>query len=846
MDDQEGGGGGELSIHRRVKKRRKIVRNRGRGGARITPRAKVSRRRRSNEHDGEVLQTVLTFESEYIDIVHFSGTRGKRDVFSGKYSENDNPFDEDEDYDENDEGGLAEDEDEDAEYGFLQPWNSPLVITIENSSKHITHKTNFDDEQVFNIKKEHNLLSLAESLKKATTRLKQLYERVVIGKNVLFHDNGNTIKTLAQCYRKWIIGFMRNYYGNLSVGNSETINEDNFLIHLNIEISRSHRILMECTHGCGRRKRRKRDRNRRREDLEVVNFFWYIPFIGGNDDTNPSRNEIEILMNLPPLSETSSNNMKFLPESLILFKKKKFMEMNLLEVLKSITLIMQNQQLDVKLYKNYRKRIHIMYYIEVLISRLDEFVNQGFGSEILNVEQMRFKSSSGNMFYSNMFFFHIFKHLSYFLRFNFFVPKLFDTRFKYLRCEHFFQEILQNEKKKEEEEGESDDDENINFGMINGYVENLTSFLISFIEESVSGSEETMFTFFQKMSQELILSSLIPGIIEYNMLINSLSVDMWDKFVINIHKRSELLKKYIPETHKFIESYTMLFAKTLNDKNSNLVFDDFIKSFMEGCFYRRKGFEDLLINGDFGVFKHDTKQKLKLNKKLQYPFMYPAQVVQNVTLLSAFSRLFNSISFRNNLLFNQCVVLFHELYYMTPSALNKVFCNSFKHPIIIQTSPMRFDVLFKTKFYYCNHDIRCSITTWMLFVYHKCNGKILNTNISENIKGILKIKERKKKRRREVSTTENIHRSLMMVEDDGEDETTFQVLKHTGDLELSWIFNPVKVIEKECDDEIHNDYNPEGFKTYDDDPEKENLQGYATYQDLSNIMDTTSKMYKSL
>jgi hypothetical protein len=626
--------------------------------------------------------------------------------------------------------------DKDEEYEDFRMEDFPIMDTVkkcENRSKMSVY--NMNDNFIKN--------KMGTCITKELTRPLREYHQKIVVENKIF-DTGQ-YNILLKVYRKWLGIFMNNYNKNLNLLNEyENSNtQDSDSKHLIIELCKMQRILLTCS-----------KKLELRYGSHPNCYFWYIPGFGKKRISN---NEMNILKELPDMDKTCPFDLKHLPISVVLHGNKRIMAYSVKEIMKSIRFIFHNMQIDFDIMVNYKSRVHILYFFELIIARLGGFICMSGREQMFDSINLR-DWIGGNSYIANERFRRMVPLVIYILRFltssDSFIPGEYVSA---KLC------LPQNHKIKW----------NVNRG-----VTKVSNFFTDLLRDLIGYHNEVLAPFFEIFRRESVFSALIPGCTEYDKLVN-VSNDFWSRAVNDTNKKLEVLQGFMIDTYMFLTEYFSGFDKAIESVNNRvygsdeeetekekeeeeegevedkkvisselmrkyagMIFREYVTPFMMNIFYVRPGFEKWIKEDTSTMIPNDVKKELLRTKKNQCQFMYPAHVVHTNLYIRALIYWYKNITDRGDFV-KSFMILCAELYYGS-STLDKKIQNSNTYPIISQTHPMRYDVLFKMKKYYCNNDIRCAILVWLLILYVHCNGMLRieldEFDIRKNIEEILLIK----------------------------------------------------------------------------------------------------------
>jgi hypothetical protein len=400
----------------------------------------------------------------------------------------------------------------------------------------------------------------------------------------------------------------------------------------------------------------------------------------------------------------------------------------------------------------------------------------------------------------------------------------------------------------------------------------ISNFFTNWLKDLIGYHNEVLAPFFEILRKESVFSALIPGCTEYDKLVN-VSNDFWSRAVNDTNKKLEVLQGFMADTYMFLTKYFSGFDKAIENINnrvygndddneeeeegeeeeeedgkvisselmrrySGMIFKEYVTPFMNNMFYVRPGFEKWIKESSSTMIPNDVKKELLRTKKNQCQFMYPAHVVHTNLYIRSLIFWYTDITDRNDFV-KSFMILCAELYYGS-STLDKKIQNSNTYPIICQTHPMRYDVLFKMKKYYCNNDIRCAIVVWLLILFVHCNGMLRveldEFDIRKNIEEILRIKVDKhvsKTRERAKFDVKNTYDLLV-----GQKENIIT----TDEFELK--FNPIDLKSVSTDKrnrKVYDRYNDEGVNVLKFEDRKTEEQNEVTELEFNEILNLRSQ-----
>jgi len=646
----------------------------------------------------------------------------------------------------------------------------PIVTTIKNCED----RQNLNKYNINNSRINCNILKFITNV--STNHLRNVYQEIVVNNRNRnlgssdFYFSGDTNNedfvcldiskyiSIVKIYEKWINLFMNNYNRNLNFlneyNNSNT--KDSVSKHFIVEICRMQRILLNCSMKLqmttqGRFKR--------------LLYFWYNGVFSKFSEV-----EKETLCNLPNILHVRAMDLEHLPISMILNKSKRIMEFTVSDIFKEIRFIFHNMQIDFHVMINKKARVHVFYFFELIIARLGEFCTESFDSTIFDSKSFR-EWIGGKSFIANERLRKLIPLLVYMLRFLLNSDNLIYGKYvlakECLVVNNSIADVLDEDVQQQPQYQQQQMRQFV--WNINSDVKKVATFFTNSLKNKIGYHNEVLSPFFNNITKEIIFISLIPGCNEYSKIVN-VSQDYWTRFVKNTDTRLDVLQGFIPDTHMFIAKYISNFNKAIESVNNKIygggeeggvghgersgqkkdekeddkgdwiknnsinikgnqkmetyslmIFEEYVKTFMDNIFYVRAGFENWLSGDDkSNLLSKNIKKELMKYKKNQCQFMYPANVIHSIFYIQSLSFWYEEITGRKDFI-EEFVIICHEVYYGS-SNLDKKIKTSNMFPIICQFHPMRYDVIFGMKKYYCNNDIRCCIVVWLYIIYVHCNG----------------------------------------------------------------------------------------------------------------------------
>ena len=194
--------------------------------------------------------------------------------------------------------------------------------------------------------------------------------------------------------------------------------------------------------------------------------------------------------------------------------------------------------------------------------------------------------------------------------------------------------------------------------------------------------------------------------------------------------------------------------------------------------------------------------------------------------------------------YSENIVFLCELYKKSPKSIYKYIRKSYVTPIIIQFSSIRYDIIFRGKIYYCNNDIRYSLSVWMIILYFHCNGEIYinekdKFSIKDEIFNIIIKTRRKEGNSKDNNNEQGVDVNNRKTKCDNKNEINFfknifQVTQKEGinQSSLHKKFNPMNLLsDNESESESEEEYKDEN-----DEQMKEKIpyfsEGIESYNEL--------------
>ena len=257
----------------------------------------------------------------------------------------------------------------------------------------------------------------------------------------------------------------------------------------------------------------------------------------------------------------------------------------------------------------------------------------------------------------------------------------------------------------------------------------IQEFFSEIVKNRFSKQYEIFADFFENMISKLTYLCFLPGLKEYDSIIDTNTRDFWVKYSkMNKESILEKLLTYLPESSQFIRLYSNKINDVLGDAlngHPEEAFKLFIQPFLRGYFFSSGGFEKSLLQKrkihDWKPLFSKKRRKIFLKKKLLIcKYVSITNIIQCSLYLTELEIRIRKITGYQNF-YRENFVFLCELYRKSPKSIYKYISKSWITPIFIQFSSMRYDIIFKGKIYYCNHYIMYYISVWLLLLYFHCN-----------------------------------------------------------------------------------------------------------------------------
>ena len=493
---------------------------------------------------------------------------------------------------------------------------SPLVELIQEN-----YRDNEKREDNYVLEIELLLTHLSDELTNLTKPLAILRDFIIYKDEKL---TDNQFDKLCKIYDDWNYFFFQQYNDGIDLARSDhNISNDSISVHLYIEISRLHQILMKC------------NKIGNNNDINQRPIFWYIP----RDGLLLSQIERTQLSNLPTIESCCCYDLKHLPKSIILFPKVVILKMTLKQMYDSLLFLLQNTQIDFHMMVNCKARIQIFYFIELLFTRCDMLINEDEldKSVFIGREEYRIPSNKGNGKYMVHFLFiKMLSHLRHLILVHFYTSSFFSKYLLFIplkgkecldkrNCR-----LIEHDRRNLHDNDDDNDNDDVNMDYNNSNnnsqdyewdakknIFDIQTFFSKFMKNRISNNYEIFSNFFEKMITNISFFGFLAGLQEYDRIIDINTRDFWIKYSkINRDTVREKLETYLPDSSQFINLYTIKINELLGgplEKNSKQTFEIYITPFLKGYFFQLVDFKVVFLKQD--MMEKKVFQKFFFQKK---------------------------------------------------------------------------------------------------------------------------------------------------------------------------------------------------------------------------------------
>jgi len=238
-------------------------------------------------------------------------------------------------------------------------------------------------------------------------------------------------------------------------------------------------------------------------------------------------------------------------------------------------------------------------------------------------------------------------------------------------------------------------------------------FFTAYLRGSVARARSILRTFAGDARVDAAGLLLPPATHDYDRVANH-TQDFWTRYAFGQDTREELLSRYYPEAYKMLRANFDGLTNALKNEDADPgeLFDAHIAPLMGGQFNTREALAQSLLGDACDVLPRDMREALAANPHLQYQYQWPAAALQNLYYLRAL-HLWLSSELHIPVGLDHFVVFHHQLYMHPAPTLRAAMQRSAHVPVLVQMSPMRFDVLHKGRLTYGHNDIRCALGVWL-------------------------------------------------------------------------------------------------------------------------------------
>lgn len=669
-------------------------------------------------------------------------------------------------------GDGDQDEDEDGysdnvgRYKIGETEISDIIISLK------TQKSNVYKDPTFRTKREKHILKMFKKILESKNMLDRMYQETLKKKPIFYRM---TYKKCLEVYNQWNKLFLNDYYRGLCLSRNITMpGDDSDSVHVCLLIMKLHFVL----HNQKSIIRLSSTNMNTDIGFSDKNFWYEQSDVNNGADTffNSSDHisRIGLFNNLPKPYETSMETLKFLHPSLIFekIKKKKIIKYNLRETMDVCKLLVQHVHIDYFLYVREKYRIHILYFIEIIIMRLGMFMILKHKKDVLNEGSLRVRV--GRKHYSpNMRLLKTITHYVYVLKSRFCKKlnfknlrsmkiklKVPNTRFNTRGQGRMDTSVSVCDDDDDDDEGEGDlriptqRMKTVTFEPSDG-IELVEKKLKKYFSSRIAIHEDILSPFYDKLLIDIIVLCSHNELHTIKLLSNANAGDFFTRVVNTSDAQRDVIKQYLPEVYEVITMYSNDFQESLgkleagniadkrgvSQKATKKVYSRNIEYFMKHRFHRVKDFSKALVEMK-SVYKDDPListniiNDLLKHKKFQSSYLYPFTCIRNVLYLKSLNMWIKE-NFKTTGFLYDNIIWYDEICNDSNTYRKKVIIAKKNTPIFIQTSHMRFDVLYNNTIYYANHLISKAIVIWMTILYVKCDGKLYINDNQINIKAKL-------------------------------------------------------------------------------------------------------------
>lgn len=543
-----------------------------------------------------------------------------------------------------------------------------------------------------------------ENLPTVLNTISILYDQVCIHKRPIKMEH---FRILTKKYNTWLTFFLMNFNSCVYLSYKDKYHVTTLSFHFYLLLAKLQKILMVASPL--------------ENPIERHKVWFFTKF----DQQNYTEKEKIILNRLPSFSnELTPSHLEYLPLYLQLPKIRNipFLKMKLSQTLQLLTFLFHNQSIDYEMFNSNKKRIHILYYIELLLIRLSEFVIETQDEKYI-IGMKGYSSLLSGVYQTNLRCWNTVIHLFHYFKFTFAPNKRWNDGIKYFKSKRCLS--LDNNIRLQHQIWNPQKNASIIYKMMSTFLKNV-----------ICSQKVTLSNFFGKTLDDVITSVILPGLFDYKIVSISHTMDIWSSCILTRDTRMELVNAYMPDTYTFINQYSIKFndslIKATNSKdNLEQIYIKNLEPFMKGNFYKREDFQSIFLGNDsysiINIINDSQKMNLLKHKGFQRTFMYAPHVIQNMLYLNLLQKWYE-MNFKKKDFNEQYVVMVHELYMNQVSVIVKALKRSYQCPIFVNVNPTRFDILYNGNFYYSHHDIKEAIAIWFIIIAIYNKNELVDSN----------------------------------------------------------------------------------------------------------------------
>ena len=278
-----------------------------------------------------------------------------------------------------------------------------------------------------------------------------------------------------------------------------------------------------------------------------------------------------------------------------------------------------------------------------------------------------------------------------------------------------------------------------------------TSYMIKDMEKSLAVNDQLMEAFGGEVVMRVNQMAVVPGMRSWQKFEQVFNMNEYWADKMNFAKaETKILKHYMQDAQRMLEKYMVGYMNCAQNNKTTQIMNIFIRRFMGHNQLDDSQFSSTHLDRKRGSIFNSKEIADIENAHSRGGYVYVASLIHIALHIHSFNRLieyFCGIPVRKKFKLGSSPIDQYIAYYpyvitMDYDVVNDLEMSSVSEPQIVQTAPLRFDVVYAGKIYDCGYgNIRRALVMWMKLLYRERRGIIEHDskhyNISKLIEDIL-------------------------------------------------------------------------------------------------------------